>query len=130
MAQTIRKRSVRLSGLNELEAEIMQIAWTRGRTTVRELHEELLLKGYIPYTTVMAAMNNLARKSILKQDKKNKTYSYKPAISSTDMANNIVDNVIDRILGGSASPIISHLLKLNGEEEVAEILELRNKLQS
>ncbi|HCG99602.1 MAG TPA: CopY family transcriptional regulator [Actinobacteria bacterium] len=130
LVRTKRKRRVKLNGLNELETEIMQIVWTRGRTTVRDVHEELLLVGYTPYTTVMAAMNNLAQKGVLKQDKKDRAYSYKPAVSSAQMANDIVDNVIDKILGGSASPIISHLLKLNGEDEVVEILELRKKLQS
>ncbi|MDP2211671.1 MAG: BlaI/MecI/CopY family transcriptional regulator [Candidatus Aquicultor sp.] len=130
MVRTKRKRRVKLNGLNELETEIMQIVWTRGRATVRDVHEELLLAGYTPYTTVMAAMNNLAQKGVLKQDKKDRAYSYKPAVSSAQMANDIVDNVIDKILGGSASPIISHLLKLNGEDEVVEILELRNKLLS
>jgi len=130
LARTSRRRSVRLNGLNELEAEIMQIVWTTGRTTVRDVHERLLLKGYTPYTTVMAAMNNLTQKGILKQDKKDRAYSYKPTISNVQMANDIVDNVIDKILCGSASPIISHLLKLKSEDEVEVILELRNKLQS
>lgn len=130
MARAVRKRRVKLNGLNELEAEIMQIVWTRGKTTVRDVHEELLLKGYTPYTTVMAAMNNLAQKGVLKQDKKDRAYSYKPAVSNAQMANDIVDNVIEKILGGSSSPIISHLLKLKDANEVEVLLELRNQLQS
>jgi predicted transcriptional regulator len=129
LAPTVKNRRTKLSGLNELESEVMQIVWTNERTTVREVHEKLLLRGYIPYTTVMAAMNNLSQKGILKQNKNDRAYSYKPAISNTDMANVIVDNVIEKILGGSANPIISHLLKLESQDEVDELLELRKQLQ-
>lgn len=130
MERSVRKRRVKLNGLNELEAEVMQIVWTRGGTTVRDVHEELLLRGYTPYTTVMAAMNNLAQKGVLTQNKKDRAYSYKPAVSSAQMANDIVDNVIEKIFGGSSGPIISHLLELKNANDVEVLLELRNQLQS
>lgn len=123
-----KQRKVKINGLNQIEAEIMQIVWKSKKTTVREVHEGLLLDGYIPYTTVMAAMSNLSQKGILKQDKNDRAYLYSPAISSVEMANEIIDNVVERVLGGSPKPVISHLLKLKSEAEVDELIALKAKL--
>ena len=123
-----RKRRLKINGLNSIEAEIMQIVWQSGKTSVRDVHEELLEQGYVPYTTVMAAMNNLALKGVLKQNKNGRAYLYSAAISKTDMANEIVDTVIEKILGGSPVPVISHLLKLKTEAEVDELMRLKDSL--
>jgi len=125
-----RNRRVKINGLSEIEAEIMQIVWEKGKTSVREVHEELLRNGYIPYTTIMAAMTNLSQKGVLKQNKKDRAYIYSAAVSNTEMANEIIDNVVEKLLNGSPKPIISYLLKLKSESEVDELLELKNRLNS
>lgn len=130
MGKGAKNRRVKINGLSEIEAEIMQVIWERGKTTVREVHEELLRNGYIPYTTIMAAMTNLSQKGVLKQNKKDRAYIYSAAVSNTEMANEIIDNVVEKILNGSPKPIISYLLKLKSEAEVDELLELKNKLNS
>ncbi len=125
-----RKRSKRLgiNGLSTLEADIMNIIWQHKRTTVREVHETMLEEGYIPYTTVMAAMNNMAQKGLLKQNRNGKAYVYSAAVGRDAMAKNIVDSVVSKILGGVATPLISHLLKLKKEEDVDKLLEMKKNL--
>lgn len=125
-----RKRSKRLgiNGLSTLEADIMNIIWQHKRTTVREVHETMLEEGYIPYTTVMAAMNNMAQKGLLKQNRNGKAYVYSAAVSRDAMAKNIVDGVVSKILGGVATPLVSHLLKLKKEEDVDKLLELKKRI--
>lgn len=127
-----RKRSKKLgiNGLSTLEADIMNIVWQYKKITVREVHETMLEEGYIPYTTVMAAMNNMAQKGLLKQNKNGKAYVYSAAIGRDTMAKLIVDTVVNKILGGVATPLISHLLKLKKEEDVEKPLELRKELNS
>lgn len=128
--KTGKKQSASINGLSPIEADIMQIVWREGNTTVREVHEELLRSGYVPYTTIMAAMNNMAQKGLLKQNKKNKAYAYSAALSSAAVANEIIDNVVDRILGGSPTPILAHLLKIKNKEDVEELIRLKDKLYS
>jgi predicted transcriptional regulator len=102
--------------------------WQEKKTTVSEVHEEMLRQGYIPYTTVMAAMNNMSQKGLLKQNKEGKAYVYSAAITRDKMAKSIVDTVVAKVLGGSATPLISHLLDLKSEEDVEKILKLKDKL--
>ncbi|MCL6472571.1 MAG: BlaI/MecI/CopY family transcriptional regulator [Firmicutes bacterium] len=125
-----RKRSKKLgiNGLSTLEADIMNIVWQHKKITVREVHETMLEEGYIPYTTVMAAMNNMAQKGLLKQNRDGKAYIYSAAVSRDAMAKSIVDSVVNKILGGVATPLVSHLLKLKKEEDVEKLLEMKKKL--
>lgn len=128
MEKTSRKRKVNVNGLSLLEADIMQVIWQKKKVTVREVHEEHLKRGYIPYTTIMAAMNNLAQKGLLKQNRNDKAYIYSPALSRDKVAKLIIDNVVDKVLGGSKVPVLRHLLKLKTNDEVEEIIKLRDKL--
>ncbi|MDI6716103.1 MAG: BlaI/MecI/CopY family transcriptional regulator [Actinomycetota bacterium] len=123
-----RSKKIGINGLSTLEADIMSIVWQTKKTTVREVHETMLEDGYIPYTTVMAAMNNMAQKGLLKQNKNGKAYIYSAAVTRDNMAKSIVDSVVNKILGGVATPIISHLLKLKSDEDVEKLLELKKKL--
>lgn len=129
MKKGTKKRKPNINGLSSIEAEIMQIVWDRDKVTVREVHEELLKAGYIPYTTIMAAMNNLAQKGVLKQNRNGKAYIYSAAVSQTQVANEIIDNVVERVLNGSPDTILRHLLKLKSEDEVEALKKLKEKLQ-
>jgi len=125
-----RKRSKKLgiNGLSTLEADIMNIVWDYRKITVREVHETMLEEGYIPYTTVMAAMNNMAQKGLLKQNRNGKAYIYSAAVSRDNMAKSIVDTVVEKVLGGTATPLVSHLLKLKKDEDVEKLLEMKKNL--
>ena len=106
----IKRRSGAIGGgLSPLEIKIMNAAWSKGKLTVRGIHEPLLADGYIPYTSVMAIMNGLVAKGLLKQDKSSRTYVYKPNVERKELAVRIVDEVIDGILQGDAKPIAEHL---------------------
>jgi len=94
-----RTRSPKLGveGVSVLEANILNLVWD-GKKTVREVHEtmldEAMKKGaYVPYTTVMAAMNNMAHKGLLKQNKNGKAYTYKAAVSKDAL----IDSMIQKI---------------------------------
>jgi predicted transcriptional regulator len=98
-----------LSGLNELEADIMDIVWDHKKITVRDVHEVMMEDGYIPYTTVMAAMNNMSLKGLLKQNRNGRAFVYSAAISREQMACTIMDAVIDRVLEGDRAVVVNYL---------------------
>jgi len=124
----MRSKKLGINGLSTLEADIMDIVWQHKKITVREVHETMLEDGYIPYTTVMAAMNNMAQKGLLKQNRNGKAYIYSAAVSRDSMAKSIVDSVVSKILGGVSTPLVSHLLKLKKDEDVNKLLELKKNL--
>lgn len=129
-ASKTKKRKANVRGLSQIETDIMKLVWQFNKTTVREVHEVMLKNGYIPYTTVMAAMNNLWQKGVLNQSRRDKAYIYSPAISNTDMANQIIDYMVEKILGGSSTTILGHLLKIKNKDEVEELIRLSESLDS
>jgi hypothetical protein len=44
------------------------------------------------------------------------------------MAKSIVDTVVSKILGGVASPLVSHLLKLKNDDDYDKLVELKKQL--
>jgi predicted transcriptional regulator len=102
-------RSRDLTGLGWLEAEILRIVWDKGRVTVRDVYEELRLRRRIAYTTVMSVLRNLAAKGLLEQDKTKPAYAYAPAVSDIEVAEAILDALVDKIMGGRVDPLIQYL---------------------
>jgi predicted transcriptional regulator len=72
--------------LHELEAEIMDVVWDRGETTVREVMEVLNARTAPPraYTTYMTVMVRLDGKGLLKRRRRGRTDIYRPPVSRED----------------------------------------------
>jgi predicted transcriptional regulator len=65
--------------LGPLESEIMEILWTRGRSNVREVVEDL--ERPLAYTTVMTTLDRLYKKRLLSRDKADRAFFYVPALT-------------------------------------------------
>lgn len=91
-----RSQKIGIGGITTLEADILDIVWLNKKTTVRKVHETMLKDGYIPYTTVMAAMTNMAHKGILRQNKAGKTYGYTAVTNREAAAAALVDTVVEK----------------------------------
>lgn len=118
--KTVRVRKNRVgvgSGLGELEADIMSVVWKLGSASVKDVFEELYPEKRLAYTTIMTVMSRLANKSVLKQDRTGTAYMYTPNVSQEEMANSMINQVIDKVLGGSVTPVLSFLLRRSEIDE-------------
>ena len=104
-----KSRSRDLTGLGWLEAEILRIVWDKGDVKVRDVYEELRLRRRIAYTTVMSVLRNLHVKGLLEQDKDPAGYIYHAIVSDLDVAKGILDDVIEKIMGGRVEPLQAYL---------------------
>ena len=114
------------SVLTDQELEIMKIVWQLGRSTVREVYEEMLKQRKIAYTTVMTMMGILEQKGRLKKTDSDRAYVYSPAQPQREVVGNMVHEFVKRVFGGSAKPLLVHLVegkKIN-QEELDEIQKL------
>jgi len=95
-----------ISGISKLEANILLIVWDiGGKVTNREVYEVFLKEeiknkksDFIPYTTIMSTMNQLAEKKILKIDRTNKTHTYTSEISRKELTKAIIGSVTEKLL--------------------------------
>jgi predicted transcriptional regulator len=114
----------RKAGFTELELKIMQVIWSRGRSTVSEVQAEL--KPPLAYTTVQTMLNILERKGKLKRDLQGRAYVYTAKVTETKALGQGVRDLIDRMFGGSSEELVMSLLK-NGQIDARKLAELTKR---
>src|SRR6188472_696714 len=104
------KKRTRVLGLQELQ--IMRVVWDRGRVTVRDVYEALRTRRQVAYTTVMTMMSILDQKGFLKKiPGEERAFVYEPARSRQTVMRAMVNEFVDRVFGGSANPLMLHLIE-------------------
>src|SRR4029079_4193897 len=98
--------------LRPQELQIMKVVWDKGRVTVRDVYEALRERRQIAYTTVMTMMNILDKKGFLNRvPGEDRAYIYEPARSRQTEMRAMVNEFLDRAFGGSANPLMLHLIE-------------------
>ena len=97
--------------LTEQELEIMKVVWDLGPATVRDVYEALRAHRQIAYTTVMTMMRILERKGHLKVSRADRAFVYRPARPRQRVLGEMVQEFVDRVFGGSAEPLVQHLVR-------------------
>lgn len=116
-----------MRGFGELESVVMDQMWARaGKTTVREVLEELRQRREIAYTTVMTIMDNLHRKGWLDREKHGKAYHYWPTLSREAYSARLMREALD----GSENPdaVLGHFLAQMSDEESSRLRSLIRRL--
>lgn len=118
------------TNLTSAEAEIMRVVWDVAEpVTVRDVYELLRERKRIAYTTVMSIMNKLAKKGFLVQDKSATAYVYSAAMTDVEIAGNILDSVVDKVLAGASEPMIAKLLGSRKKLSAQKIKKLEELLK-
>src|SRR5205814_5866689 len=116
----------------ESELEILQVLWTKGLATVREVHEELAKTKDAGYTTTLKLMQIMHEKGLVKRDDSMRTHIYQAAVSKEKTQKHLLGKMIDSLFGGSSSQLVIQAL---GEskatpEELEKIQEMIDNLKS
>jgi predicted transcriptional regulator len=73
---------VALRQLGDLEAQVMDRIWRRGRPVlVRDIVEDLAAERVLAYTTIMTVMDKLHRKGWLRREARGRAYVYEAVAS-------------------------------------------------
>ena len=72
--------------LGPLEAEVMEIIWTRGNALVSEVEEVLNKRRAAPlaYKTVLTICTRLSEKGVLDHEKEGRAFRYYPTMTQTE----------------------------------------------
>ncbi len=115
--------------LGDLEAEIMELIWSRplGQgVTVREVFEQLYPRRRLAYTTVMNTMARLARKGLLVAERREPAYVYRATLDREAFVDRFVGRVLERLLvnfGGITSERLRALTDLKTRVRLERLLE-------
>lgn len=132
---SLRKKKLRLSNLRtskkgirqvlgDLEADIMEQIWKQSPASVKVVHESLVQKRPIAYTTIMTVMGRLADKGLLKRQQEGRAYVYMPSFSREEFCSNAVSTVMDGLLGGFGEPVLSHFVDTVSDHDTATLDQL------
>lgn len=94
----------------ESELEILQILWTNGLATVREVHEEMAATKDVGYTTTLKLMQIMNEKGLVKRDNSMRTHIYQAAVNKEKTQKHLLSKIIDNLFGGSPTQLVIQAL--------------------
>ncbi len=111
------------------ELAILNVLWTQGPATVREVHNALPDQK-TGYTTVLKLLQIMLDKGLVKRDSSSRAHIYESAFQAEDVQTQLVENLLTDAFQGSAKNLILRALsvKPSSPEELAEIRKLFDKL--
>jgi len=115
----------------EAEFSILSVLWKRGRSTVREVHEDLARSSEVGLTTVLKLMQIMVDKGLLKRDTEVRPQIFWPAQPQQRTQKRLVRDLLDRAFQGSASELVLQALSVrrSSPEELQRIRELLDELE-
>jgi predicted transcriptional regulator len=102
----------------ESELEILQVLWTKGMATVREVHEDLAKTKDVGYTTTLKLMQIMHEKGLVKRDDSIRTHIYQAAVNKERTQKHLLTKMIDSLFGGSPTQLVIQALG-NGEHKAS-----------
>lgn len=96
--------------LTRPELHIMEVLWTSGPSSVREIQEALPSRGRAAYTTVQTMVYRLEAKGAVRRVKKiGNAYVFEAQVSRTTAQRRLIDDLLS-FFGGRTQPVVAHLI--------------------
>lgn len=103
---------VRRPYLGELEIAVMEHLWAYGATNAKAMHRLIGIPRNITPNTVQSTMERLFKKRLLTREKVSHAYVYSPAVTREGLMAEMIDNVVDKLSGGSTETMLSAFVDL------------------
>lgn len=108
----------------ELQLAILRVLWTRKEATVESICEGLHPEHDVAYSTVSTVLSRLLDRDVVSREKQGRSYVYRAEVDEAEVRGSMVGRLLDRVFGGDASELVSHLVR-SRELEGAELDRLR-----
>ena len=114
--------------LTKLEMQIMEVLWTRGTASIREIQETFPGKRRPAYTTIQTTVYRLEDKGATRRVKKvGNFHIFEPAISRNAAQRKLVNDLL-ALFGGRTQPVMAHLIE-SGKLTLDDIKEAEKVLR-
>jgi BlaI family transcriptional regulator, penicillinase repressor len=113
----------------EAELEILTVLWSRGPSTVRDVHEAIEAKVRrkpTQYTTVLKLLQIMVEKRLVERNEEARAHVYQASRPREWTQRQIAGDLLERAFGGSAKSLVVGALsaRKTSKEELAEIRKL------
>jgi BlaI family transcriptional regulator, penicillinase repressor len=108
------------------ELEILTILWSRGPSTVRDVHEAISARKPTQYTTVLKMLQIMAEKGIVQRNEDARAHLYQASRPIEWTQRQLAGDLLERAFGGSAASLVMGALasRKTSKKELAEIRKL------
>jgi predicted transcriptional regulator len=114
--------------LAKLELQIMEVLWTRGQVSIREIQEAFPQKNRPAYTTIQTTVYRLEGKKAVRRARKVGNFHIFEATISRDAAQRrLIDDLL-ALFGGRTQPVMAHLIE-SGKLTLADVKEAEKTLR-
>ena len=110
----------------EAELEILTVLWSRGPSTVRDVHETIARRKPTQYTTVLKLLQIMGEKRLVERNEEARAHIYRASRPREWTQRQIAGDLLERAFGGSAKSLVVGALsaRKTSKEELAEIRKL------
>jgi BlaI family transcriptional regulator, penicillinase repressor len=107
----------------DAELEILTVLWSRGPSTVREVHDVIAHRKPAQYTTTLKLMQIMTDKGLVRRDEKQRAHVYEASRSRELTQRQLAGDLLERGFFGSAKSLLMGALSARkaSKEELAEL---------
>jgi len=115
----------------DAELELLTVLWSRGPSTVRDVHETIARRRPTQYTTVLKQMQIMAAKGLVRRDEKQRAHVYEAARMREWTERQLAGDFLRRAFDGSASRLMVGALsaRKTSKQELAELRRLLDEYE-
>lgn len=88
------------------ELEILTVLWSRGPSTVRDVHTAIAARRPAHYTTVLKLLQIMAEKGLVRRDEKERAHIYEAARPREWTQRQLAGDLLQRAFSGSAASLV------------------------
>ncbi len=113
------------------ELAVLQLLWSHGPLSVKQVHETLSAEKPVVYTTVLKTMQVMLERGMLQRESVGRKHIYQAAITQEETQNHLLDTFLQRTFGGSAKRLVMRALGnyKTTPQDIEELKALINKLE-
>ncbi len=114
------------ASLGDQELSLLRYVTDHAPITVREVADQFGETQGLARTTILTMMERLRKKNYLTRRKDQGAFQYLPVVAKGELMQNLVQDFVEKTLGGSLSPFVAYLTDAKGlsEREMAELRKL------
>jgi predicted transcriptional regulator len=117
--------------VTDAELAVLQALWDEGPATIRRLTDLLYPGGGTAhYATVQKLLDRLEAKGCIRRERRPGAHVFAAAIAREDLIGRRLEDVADKLCGGSLTPLLTHLVRARrlSARERAELRSLIDEL--
>ena len=114
----------------DAQLAILNVLWSLGSATVREVHEALPASVRRGYTTTLKLLQIMAEKGLVTRDASARSHVYRASSPEREMKDRLVEDLAAKAFGGSAAQLAMRALSHRpaSKQELDEVRRLLDEL--